>query len=525
MQLLTSIIAKPGFGKTTLATLVIDRLKSNSTSFSGYHSQQLAFYFFDKQNGNSNQSYDAYRALLSQLIHLRRHDEKVIDIAAVARPDHDTGQSFASDNEVYNILHLLLLHIGSCFIVLDGIDECANREDLFKGLSRISSDHEHCRMILLGRPNVRLPPNFSNRCEFLALGISKNMEDLTKYIEPQVHDLIDSGDLILPELVSLEKVTEMIVSKANGMFLWVTLFMEYLRLPSLTISGRWKDIEDPSRCEGLYNLYEDIFAALRKDYPSSTQVKLRRALQWVCGTFRPLQIKELQVAIEIEPNVVLGPLDVIPNFAQALGPMSGALLEVTREETVRLIHITLYEYLVSKAPKLPASRDSFGSSVSFTPQALHHYISMACLSYLKNTVPVGPYGRLFPLGRQLPLNDYHLMEYSTKFWISHFFSMSIGMKSASETEQYSSSCQSAGESWVDFISDRIKFTSWIESFWHLGLHQQLQQLLGRFLGPVHPHNSEVSLTKAISLLRLLWEEQMYLLSSWRKVLEKNPEEV
>ncbi|KAE9370139.1 hypothetical protein N431DRAFT_484441 [Stipitochalara longipes BDJ] len=529
------VSAKPGYGKTTLATLVIDQLKPVNTYLPNSQAQHLAFYFFDKQNGNASHSYDAYRALLSQLVHLRRFDEKVIDIASIARPDHDTGQSFASDDEVFDVLHLLLLHIGPCVLVLDGVDECANREDLFKGLCRIALDHkQHCRIILFSRPSVKLPLHFSKRCKFLDLGISRNSEDLTKYIEPLVHDLLESGELVLPELVTFENAVEKIVSKADGMFLWATLFMEYLRLPVLTISGRWKDIEDPSRFEGLYDLYEGIFAALRKNYPASTQVKVRRALQWVCGAVRPLHIEELRVAIEIEPDVVLGHHDLIPNFAQALGPISGALLEVTKDNTVRMIHLTLYEYLVSAAPNLSALSDNVGSTTTFIPQAVHYYASVSCLSYLMHNIPPGPYGTSTTSNLQnaLPTGDYHFTEYATEFWISHVFCMYIEMKSTPEIEQYSQALEAVGASCVAFISDRIKFTSWIEALWRLGLQHQLSKLLGSFLRETFQQKSsadlpsnEASFMKALSLIRVVWEEQIYLISSWRRVLEVHPEEI
>lgn len=529
---LTSFAAKPGYGKTTLATLAIEHLKSLT---SGTCTQPLAFYFFDKQNSSANKSYDAYRALLSQLVYLRRYDEKVLDIAAVARRDHDTGQLFASDNEVYDILHLLLLHIGSCILICDEIDECSNKDDLFRGLSRIASDHKHCKLILFSRPSINLPLKFSHHCRFLDLENSKNREDLTKYVKPRIQSLFDAEYLVLPDDATLDTAVEAIVLKANGMFLWVTLFMDYLFLPFHSSSGRWKDMKDPSRFEGLHNLYDEIFHALQNNYPTAVRTKLRKALQWTCSAIRPLHVEELRIAIEIEPDDPLGPSNLIPKFAESLGPLSGSLLELTKDETVRLIHITLHDYLVSSAPKLSAFADNSGVSVHFTPEAMHSSIVVACLSYLKHSVPGGPYGtsNTTNVTSLLPTGVYRLMEYATKFWISHLLRMYEVLHNTPPTDKDDIDAYHYGGKYcLVFLTDKINFTSWTEAIWRLKYSQQMHKIIGDFVNgdlksqvlaksPIHQkHFIEIT-----SLLRIVYQEQTYLRSSWRRVLETHPEEI
>jgi hypothetical protein len=356
---------------------MIDELKSPLNASQNNPPQHVAFYFFDQQNGTLDHSHDAFRALLSQLIYLRRHDTKVLDIAALARPENDTGQSIASDNEVYDILHLLLLHIGRCVLICDGIDECANQDVLFNCLGRISSSHKDCQIILFTRPSVKMPLKLSKRCRFFDLDTTRNILDLQKYFGPELLDLIDSGELILPETITLDTITQKIASTASGMFLWVTLFIKYLKHPALSISQRLRDIEDPARFRGLHTLYEGIFDMLQRNYPTNTRLNLRKTLQWVCGSLRPLYVDELRVAIAIEPKRSVDRNDMIPNFEDALGPMTGALLEITKDQAVRLIHITLLEYLLTAATK-PAM--AVGHPVlHFDPATMYHYLCITTL--------------------------------------------------------------------------------------------------------------------------------------------------
>lgn len=110
---------KPGYGKTTLTTLIIDHLYANATDTEGHYVTPFAYYFFDKQDNDAKLSYAAFRALLSQLVHMRKYDERVLDIAALARSGHDSGQSFASDNEIFEVFNLLLLDLGPCLLICD----------------------------------------------------------------------------------------------------------------------------------------------------------------------------------------------------------------------------------------------------------------------------------------------------------------------------------------------------------------------------------------------------------------------
>ncbi|KAF2451637.1 hypothetical protein P171DRAFT_325724, partial [Karstenula rhodostoma CBS 690.94] len=199
------LYGKPGYGKTTLATVVIDHLKDHISRRTNKPCS-LAFFFFDRQSC-FNSSHDAFRALLAQLIFSRRFDEIILDIAAIARLDHDTGQHSASNDEIFAILHLFLLQFDDCTLVCDGIDECSDRE------------------------------------EFLT----------------RVEDLIENDELVIPKTSTVDQTVSTIVHRANGMFLWATLFLGYLRLPSLSIAQRREALEDASHFHTTlqeYNLLE-----------------------------------------------------------------------------------------------------------------------------------------------------------------------------------------------------------------------------------------------------------------------------
>ncbi|KAF1846338.1 uncharacterized protein K460DRAFT_282847 [Cucurbitaria berberidis CBS 394.84] len=191
------LYGKPGYGKTTLATVVIDHLRDTASLRGKNGPGSLAFFFFDRQ-GRFNSSHDAFRALLAQLIFCRRFDRIVLDIAAITRSDHDTGQQLASDDEVFAILHLFLLQFSNCAFVCDGVDECKDRDNFLKRL---------------------------------------------------IEDLVEGGELVLLGATSVDDLTSSICTRSNGMFLWAALFLGYLKLPSLSISQRREALEDSHKFE------------------------------------------------------------------------------------------------------------------------------------------------------------------------------------------------------------------------------------------------------------------------------------
>ena len=397
---------------------------------------------------------------------------------------------------------------------------------LLRGLFRIASDHSHVTLILISRPSIKIPLWLARKCESLDLDSTRNLEDLIRYVEPQIVDLVEEGELVLSSSVTASEIARKISSKANGMFLWVTLFLEYLKLPSLTVSGRLKDIEDPTRFEGLHNLYEGIISSLQKEYPSTARISVRRALQWVSGASRPLHVDELRVALAIESNKSFDPNDTIPNFEQSLGPISGALLEVTKDKTVRLIHLSVAEYLISSSDNASAFSDEF--ELNFTPAVVQHYLTSTCLSYLSYSVPAGP--NMHPTSNDSEISQdiikkYPLLKYSTQFWITHFLRFCKAINAIPKSQHSTEAGERLGSLCIAFISNKMKLTSWIESSWRLHCHSEAIGLVPTAEATSIILLNETSLSQALPLVRLVCSEQNRLNSFWGHVLEHCPQEI
>ncbi|KAF7540539.1 hypothetical protein G7Z17_g12163 [Cylindrodendrum hubeiense] len=519
---------KPGFGKTTLATLIIDHLKNHVATSPHSGIKHVFYYFFDRrdQMSQSNKVTDAIRALLSQVIFFRRHDPIVLDIASLVRPWHDTGQQVASDDEVFAMLQLNLLHAPNCIMICDGVDECADPTTFLQKLDSLAVENKRSRFILLGRPILKLHSSLSERCQLLGLEPTQNLNDLKQFIEPKIEELVGTGDLILPGNTSIVDVVSKISGQASGMFLWTRLFMKYLESPSFSLSARWRIIEDPTEFGGLHNIFHAIFEKIQKDYQGPARINIRRALQWVLGASRPLHINELRNAIGQEPDREFDETNAIPNFEEALGVMTGALLEITEHRTVRLIHHTVGDFLVSEFSD-PAATSVDRSIWDFRPLVTQHYISSVCLAFLRFTMPEGPYRKPFAHASIFPRvrRKFPLIDFVTRYWIAHLVKFSEELRCSPHQEDYHEIAQEIGENCISLIRNTERFTSWAESMWYTQCEETVWPSEDEMIANMRLNSDESALGKAFSLIRWAYVEHNRIPNAWRDELEKHPEKI
>jgi hypothetical protein len=124
----------PGAGKTILCSTLIDHVQGLCKAQSGAH---LAYYYFDSGDPSNQNPGRIFRCLLWQLT--RQHD-------VVSSPVLDLyeGRKKVSDDQLASTLCEVFRGDGQSFIILDGLDECAeeNRgrffDVLLKHLGRAS---------------------------------------------------------------------------------------------------------------------------------------------------------------------------------------------------------------------------------------------------------------------------------------------------------------------------------------------------------------------------------------------------
>ena len=114
----------------------------------------VCYFFFQTEVGTASNTTPAaaYRAILAQLLQKNRHNESIIDKFAFDMLD-GMGQPNASQKNLVGLLQLCGQELGPLYVVLDGIDECSDKETLLRTISRIST-LSNVKLLLFSRPTV-----------------------------------------------------------------------------------------------------------------------------------------------------------------------------------------------------------------------------------------------------------------------------------------------------------------------------------------------------------------------------------
>jgi len=149
---------------------------------------------------------------------------------------------------------------------------------------------------------------------------------------------------------------------------------------------------------GLHDAYNTTLDRIRQQDGGKSKLGMA-ALMWISHCERPLRLEELRHVLGVELEVEDFTIDNIPSIETVLGCTLGLVTIDEEASTVRLLHLTLQEYLCEHP------------TLFVTP---HSIMAEICLAYLNSTfLQEGEPG----LSRVLWRSRFH--EYATCFWGTH----------------------------------------------------------------------------------------------------------
>ena len=134
----------------------------------------------------------------------------------------------------------------------------------------------------------------------------------------------------------------------------------------MTIRQRRKKLEEMARGNGLSDAYTATLVRLKAQKGNKPFLGLK-VLMWVLYSERPLQAEELCHALGVEIGATDLDHENIPALRTLLSSCLGLVTVEASSSTVRLVHFTLQEHLLSEAG---------------LPHTPHSTISEVCLTYL-----------------------------------------------------------------------------------------------------------------------------------------------
>ncbi|KPM43212.1 hypothetical protein AK830_g3350 [Neonectria ditissima] len=299
-----------GSGKTSLVSKIIQRLPGQGTGIDRAYS---VAYFYCSRDAAELERANPDQILSALLKQLSLADSDEIVKPPVAREykrrkteaDRDESDLTPLDVEVCTKLITEICNDSPAYIVVDALDECdpQRRFELLRSIDDIvSQSKDIVKVFLSSREDVDIMLHIHSS-EVIRSRIvpGKNQQDIDKFIEEQVEQLVKEVPLLRPkdrrEGLKLKKKTiQTLKSGACGIFRWVALSVERLK--------PWKTRQDYKKALGslppkLFELYDIIYEEMKSSGEYAFKIA-QTTLTLLLYSRRLLSIRELIAAVTID---------------------------------------------------------------------------------------------------------------------------------------------------------------------------------------------------------------------------------
>ncbi|KAJ7925528.1 ectomycorrhiza-induced ankyrin-domain/NACHT-domain-containing protein [Mycena leptocephala] len=394
-----------GSGKTVLSSTIIDTIHTRA--------EHYVYFYFDTNNSEQQTVTQLLCSLVTQLSIQSHPPDSRLDALWTS---HNSGQKLLTDAELISDALLPLLKEFDqkpIFIVLDALDECLERSDLLRLISRMLDEKlPNVHILVTSRPEVQV-----GHPELVEVALSVSLEGCV------------DGDieLYLTEVLSNEtgwiyerrdKIKTGLLERSNGMFRLVALQLGELR----NCDGRQSQVKKvlKNMPTSLNDIYDRILQNIKNpDILSS----VCRTMNWLIFSKRPMRLDEIIDALafdfECEPLLFNTEERMAPDALLA----ACAGFVAMSDHTIKLAHSSVKEYF------LRATRLRLSGDCEISDQAAHHLLAQTCIAYLCGFDHV--------LNTDADLKQYPLTLYAAENWVFHLtLCDDIGLDQCGSTEKW-----------------------------------------------------------------------------------------
>lgn len=396
------ITGKPGSGKSTLVKLLSDSIRHEDAIYleEPAIAASVIFdfrYVLERENGGAKGQ--ILRALLYQILESSPTlSPGLCQALSPLSPLPDRPEDL--DVHCYQLCLEAALSAATdkatVFLLIDGLDECGSKvqDDVMACLAPIYQQPQFTkkvRIMITSRWGSSMHRRQQQRHSGIKWLEMENTEDITTFCSAMLSPrqisqgiTTDQPDSCVHWKDSVQELVDSIITRADGVFLWVKLVVDLLLTdyPAQQHSGcgtkRWQQAvqELPT---GLESLYENLVHRVPAQLKSASDL----VFMWCSLAVRPLNVLELQSAIgshtdELKPKVAA------VDFTSQLRRMTYGLVEVVSDpgsytDTVQLLHSSVRDFLMGATSHLAVSQTSLAyGSVGL----IHTLMAETCFRYI-----------------------------------------------------------------------------------------------------------------------------------------------
>ena len=436
----------------------------------------MYYFFFRIGSPRADLSLEAYRSILAQMLHTHREDPSVVDRFNFAIFKSRLGQEKASRKELIELFRLCSYGQHQHFIILDGIDECADNAQFVQDLREMGLSLR-TKIIMFSRHNVRGLRDHIPETQQLAIQRS-NAADIELYLQRRLSNFVDQETI--PQDPSVSGLAAHLSIGADGMFLWARLMIDYLASDALTPQQRVDTILEVSMPEGLDKMYDRIALSISR----GNRVEKRLAkwvITWLAFANRPLTAVELKESLTVMTEEIREQTDTLKDFDRSIVMICASLIEKSschdsRYDSpvpcYRFVHQSVREYFHSFSDESAENTDfdrNTHNVLEITSLGAHVTILAACLRYLVYCMPAqeiecdgASSSPAHQMDKTFPLSSYSVLR-----WINHLTQTGKECYVAGSPSQLST-FRSLFLSLARFLRHESAIRSWIQACYTFG---------------------------------------------------------
>ncbi|KAK6331629.1 hypothetical protein TWF718_002178 [Orbilia javanica] len=405
------LFGSPGAGKSVMVSSIIESLILEMED-----GDAIAFHYCDYKSKDPPTLDEILCSLVRQASAQRTSAFKTLKGAY----DEHNSNGFTHSNlrDSGTDLPKLLSQVSKAYenliIVVDGLDEYINREELAKQLMRLPEiGSNRIKVLVASRPETDLE-NILYACDKIEIAASKS--DVQLYVASVVEERIRSRRLKLRGSDLKGLIQDGLVEGCKGMFQWVVCQIDYLCQLN----------NDKERRNALKNLppkLNDIYqrtlerVTSNKGAPEKNKEYLLRALRWLTFSMVPLTLSQVEEAASdlIDEDGFYDEGSILDEGK--ILELGGCLLRVNREtKCLEFSHFTVKDFFLQlgNLSQCPPSLDFF----KLNRVESHRWLAKFCLRYMMLRNFKDAY-RFTTDNEFLDLYNYPLLGYVDYYWDEH----------------------------------------------------------------------------------------------------------
>ncbi|KAL6904141.1 hypothetical protein GGI43DRAFT_421611 [Trichoderma evansii] len=352
-----------GYGKTILASILIDELHSRIKSEANDPKSKLYYFYCQEADADHRTYLGVLKGILYQMVNT---NEYLLPYCA-DKAESGGSTSLAHVDVAQALIEAFFEYNSRQYVVIDGLDECETPEEMrkianffMKQVSKCDNDIKQgqLRILFMSQMIKELEKDHSMPEEDgrIQLKSTDNAEDIRAYVKARIPEFSEErgtkSGFNLSE-ADKDQIISIVCGRSEEMFLYAHLAIEYLlqqptkdRLLQKAKGEMLPESLDKCIYEKLLGAVKDELLQLAEGEEHWKMAKL--LLGWLVCAKRPLRWNEMQSILSYEPEKQK--VDFDKNMLrQAAEKYLGSLVHILDGGHIRIVHSTARRYIVNNA--------------------------------------------------------------------------------------------------------------------------------------------------------------------------------